>query len=265
MSQRYRHFAGAKRHMHGYRREFHDPRDRLYAAHATAEAKSKLSASASTRKLYQPPVRDQNALGSCTANAGCEAAGYLFHKQTSKADPLFSRLSLYASTRKLEGTPLIEDSGAYVRDVFKAMTKFGVCFEKTWPYKIEMFSRLPPATAQREALNHQAIVYLRCQGLADIKASIAAGYPVIGGFTCFESLDAASVTKSGDVPLPASSEAEIGGHCVYFDSYDDAAGKLGFQNSWGSSWGRAGFGRLPYGYVTGGLAADFWTLRREET
>jgi C1A family cysteine protease len=114
-----------------------------------------------------------------------------------------------------------------------------------------------------EALHHKAVTYLRCKSLDDIKASIADGFPVIGGFTCYESLDSDAVSASGDVPLPTGADAEIGGHCIYFDGYDDAAGMLGFQNSWGTSWGKAGCGRLPYGYVTQGLADDFWTIRRE--
>lgn len=201
--------------------------------------------------------------GNCTANAGCSAAGFLYHRETNKPDPLFSRLDLYAMTRELEGTPLSEDSGCQVRDVFKAMARWGVCFEHTWPYVEARFSQQPPRKAMVEALNHKAIVYLRCATLHDIKQSIADGYPAIGGFTCFESLESDSTSQTGDVPMPSPGEGEIGGHCVLFVGYDDATRMLTFQNSWGTSWGKTGYGRLPYGYVEQGLADDFWTVRRE--
>ncbi len=249
------------RHLGGYRRGRRDPRDHLLASAHPYEA-ARLPPQGSTRTVYAPPIRDQGQIGSCTANAGCTAAGFLYHAQTSRPDPLFSRLDLYAGTRELEGTPLREDSGCSVRDVFKAMSRFGVCLEKTWPYVESHFSQPPPRQALAEALQHRAIMYLSCRTLDDIRASIAAGFPTIGGFTCYESLQSEEVGRTGDVPFPVSTEAEIGGHCVYFDGYDDAREELTFQNSWGPSWGTNGYGTLPYRYVREGLADDFWSLRR---
>lgn len=245
--------------MHGYKRGYRDPRD-FKIQHPPAAT---LPTAASTRSIYQPPIRDQGDVGSCTSNAGCSAAGFLFHKLTGKPDPLFSRLDLYAITRELEGTPLSEDSGASVRDVFKAMSKWGVCLERTWPYQSPLVSQRPSRRAALEAMHHRATVYLRCDALIDIKRSLADGFPVIGGFTCFTSLDSEEVSRTGVVPMPSAEDAEIGGHCVYFDGYDDARGVLTFQNSWGATWGDHGCGALPYAYVTEGLADDFWTVRRE--
>lgn len=263
MSERHRPIAGVVRHMHGYKRGFHDPRDRLFSAHPAPTGRAPLPPAATTRTIYATPIRDQSSLGSCTANAGCSAAGFLYHRETNKPDPLFSRLDLYAMTRELEGTPLSEDSGCQVRDVFKAMSRWGVCFESTWPYVEARFTQQPPRRAMVEALHHKAILYLRCVALHDIKQSIADGYPAIGGFTCFESLESASTAATGDVPMPSAGEGEIGGHCVMFVGYDDVARMLTFQNSWGTSWGKTGYGRLPYGYVEQGLADDFWTCRKE--
>jgi C1A family cysteine protease len=244
--------------MAGWKRGHHDTRDMLVGAlHAP------LPAHASTRPVYAPPVRDQGQLGSCVANAACAVAGFLFRLKTGRVDPLFSRLDLYATTREIEGTPLSEDSGCFVRDVFKAMERFGVCSEQTWPYVEERYSVAPSRAAAVEALLHRALVYFACRRLTDIKASVAAGFPVIGGFACYESLMSDTVAQSGEVPYPSVSESQIGGHCVYFDGYDDDRQVLTFQNSWGLGWGRSGCGTLPYRYVVDGLASDFWTLRRE--
>jgi C1A family cysteine protease len=35
------------------------------------------------------------------------------------------------------------------------------------------------------------------------------------------------------------------------------------RNSWGTSWGDAGYGMLPYDYVTNRLAVDFWSLTNQ--
>jgi C1A family cysteine protease len=251
--------------MHGYKRGYHDPRDLPFSAHPAPAGRTPLPKTATTRTIYKPPIRNQLSIGSCTANAGCAAAGFLYHVETKKADPRFSRLDLYAITRELEGTPLTEDSGASVRDVFKAMARFGVCLEHTWPYIETRFDVQPSRLAMAEARHHKAITYLRCQSLTDIKQSIADGFPVIGGFTCYESIDSDATSQTGDIYLPQPGEPVVGGHCVMFDSFDDVTSYLGFQNSWGPEWGTGGYGRLPYGYVTGGYAEDFWTIRRIAT
>jgi len=184
-------------------------------------------------------------------------------KLIGEPDPQFSRLFGYAVTRRLEGTALSLDGGCYVRSVFKAMRRWGVCLESTWPYDISRFSEDPPAAAYTEASQYRALTFYACPSLNAIRQSIADGYPVIGGFACFESMLDDAVTKTGAIPMPDKYAQQVGGHCVYFDSYDDAAGALGFQNSWGLGWGDFGFGTLPQAYVTSGLATDFYTLRIE--
>jgi C1A family cysteine protease len=36
------------------------------------------------------------------------------------------------------------------------------------------------------------------------------------------------------------------------------------KNSWGTKWGDKGYFYMPFGYLTEGLAADFWTIRKGE-
>lgn len=256
---RHVHAGGQLRHMHGWKRQHSDVRDlKLMTAHAVVHLP------AAARLDVLPPVRDQGQIGSCTANAGCAAAGYL-HLIAGKSDPMFSRLDLYAATRELEGTPLSEDSGCQVRDVFRAMRKFGVCLESTWPYIEAKFSVAPPKAAAAEALKHQAVKYLVCETLMAVKQSLAVDkFPVIGGFTCYSSMFSAAVDATGVIPMPGARDSVEGGHCIMFVGYDDATQLVEFQNSWGTSWGKQGHGFLPYGYFQNDMASDFWTLRAEE-
>lgn len=269
--KRHHEIAGHVRNMQGWQRDFHDSRD----IHLTIDDGKAQATSGSLETVFMPPVRDQLNIGSCTANAGCEAAGFTNNAETSKGDPLFSRLDLYAITRTLEGTPLSEDSGCQVRDVFKAMAQYGVCLEEEWAYVPSRFSQMPPANAMDDGRAHKAITYHRLASIAEIKTCIGQGFPFIGGFVCFESLMSAQCAATGNVPVPKPTEQQIGGHCIYFYGFDDNAddgaggkGMLLFQNSWGTGWGLTGRGRLPYAYlrpmVTSGLplASDFWTLRK---
>jgi C1A family cysteine protease len=42
--------------------------------------------------------------------------------------------------------------------------------------------------------------------------------------------------------------------------YDNATGLFRIRNSWGAGEGDNGYFYMPYSYLTGGLANDFWVI-----
>lgn len=247
-----------------WRRQPTDTRDRLMPSHGPAMLHA-LPHAATTRTHAEPPIRDQGTLGSCTQNAGAAAMGFVYMVSTHKPDPMFSRLYGYYFTRVgIEGNPPTEDSGCNVRDVFKAYRRWGLCYEKTWPYDIRKFADKPDDTAIAEGMNHQALAFYACATAYAIKKSIADGWPVIFGFDCFESLDSEETATTGVINMPVPGEASLGGHCMMIDSYDDKTQMFSGPNSWGTDWGDKGRFHLPYAYFTHGYAADAYTLRSEE-
>lgn len=243
----------------GWVPDFPDQRDFLYAAPPVflRQMPSKMDLRAQC-----PPVYDQGELGSCTANA--IGGAIEFDQMKEKLPQVFipSRLFIYYNERVIEGT-VNSDSGAMLRDGIKTVAKQGACPEPLWPYQIAKFRAKPPQSCYTEAAKHTAVSYQRLvQTLPQMKGCLASGYPFVFGFTVYESFETAAVARTGQVPMPASSEKVLGGHAVCAVGYDDAKRSFICRNSWGTGWGTKGYFTMPYAYLSDtDLAADFWTIR----
>src|SRR5438128_6067478 len=236
------------------------PAQRAHPYSAPAQYLTALPASTDLRKRC-PPVYNQGALGSCTANA--IAAAIEFDRMKQKlSDFVPSRLFIYYNERVIEGTVPI-DSGAMIRDGIKSVASDGVCPEPEWPYDIAKFARKPTAKCYADAKLDRAVSYQSLiQDLNQMKGCLASGYPFVFGFTVYESFESDAVKTSGHAPMPKWNERPVGGHAVMAVGYDES--KQGFlvRNSWGAAWGMKGYFTMPYAYfIQPGLASDFWTIR----
>jgi C1A family cysteine protease len=228
------------------------------------------------------PVEDQQSIGSCTANAGVGMVEYFERKAFGKHIDA-SRLFLYKATRNL--LHWTGDTGAFLRTTMGAMVLFGVPPEEYWPYVIADFDKEPTPFCYAYAQNYQAINYYRLDPpgvskaalLSQIKTNLGAWLPSMFGFTVYSSITQAKTTGTGKIPYPTPGEKILGGHAIVAVGYDDnmkiknlnagaieTKGALLIRNSWGTGWGAAGYGWLPYDYVLKGLAVDWWSLVKQE-
>jgi C1A family cysteine protease len=218
-----------------------------------------------------PPVYDQGQLGSCTGNAIAGAMEYERDRQ-GLSDFVPARLFIYYNERALEGT-VSSDSGAVIRDGIKVVNKDGVCPESLWPYDIGVFAVKPPKRCYVAAVTDKAVQYLAIQTLGDLKDAVCSNLAVVFGFTVYESFQSPAVAQTGVMPMPKPGEATVGGHAVMAVGYSDPKGQVIVRNSWGPSWGDAGYFYMPYEYMTGTktssdaspingakLASDFWAI-----
>ncbi len=213
-----------------------------------------------------PAVYDQGQIGSCTANAIGAALEFDRMKQ-GLPDFMPSRLFIYYNERAMEHTTG-SDSGAQIRDGVKSVGKQGDCPETEWPYDPspaqdnKLLTKRPTPQCYKDAKKYTAVQYQRIdQSLAQMKGCLAAGSPIIIGFTVYESFESSAVAQTGDAPMPGPGEQVLGGHAVLVVGYDDATSRFRLRNSWGTGWGKKGYFTLPYTYLTdSNLSSDFWTF-----
>jgi C1A family cysteine protease len=149
--------------------------------------------------------------------------------------------------------------------VVKAGRRFGVCRESLWSYDTSKFADPPPPECYKEGREHQITAYQRLSGLDEIRACLAMGLPVVFGFAVYEHVMSEEIAKTGVLRVPEQDERMQGGHAILAVGYDDNAKTILFRNSWGTSWGQAGYGTMPYAYFDElKLASDFWAVQATE-
>jgi C1A family cysteine protease len=257
----------------GWRPDTPDARDRRFSHESVLRRlRQRLPAKVDLRTLnLHTPVFDQGDLGSCTANAIGKAYEFAQRKQ-GLTDYAPSRLFIYYGEREIEGA-INYDSGAEIRDGLKVVNKLGAPHEALWPYTIRRFTVKPTPDVYADGEQHQALGYAAVQvSTTAVKAALAAGFPIVIGFTVYSSFY--DIGADGFMPIPKPKESVEGGHAVLCVGYqrmkapwDRYAKDYGiYLNSWGAGFGDAGCFYAPLGWMCSRTNADdFWTLTEAES
>lgn len=224
--------------------------------------------------LVTPAVRDQEQIGSCTGFCGTEANEISrYYANNNTWGPILSPLYLYYAERvKIEGYSIKQDPGAEMVDIPLALQQYGECIETDYAYPVNASQTAGPTspaytTAPSSAAVSNALLYeigpaasnygMVAQGdTAAVKALLRQNIPVCMGFnvydnsryTLFEGLNKTNYTYN---PLTSTGSLVkgarlLGGHANIIYGYDDTKKVFLMENSWGTSWGNAGYWYLPY-------------------
>ncbi len=216
-------------------------------------------------------VENQLQTGSCVANATVAALELLLHKSSTFVD--LSRLFVYWNARKDYSELRGKDTGAYVVDGFKSCMTYGVCPESVWGFNISEVNSEPDQNSYTTALERKVGIYERVGqfslGGGDnnsvdlIKATLAMGYPVVIGMRLGQNFynisgEFSNHTTQYAYGVNTTDNKFIGGHAMCIVGYDDSLGGFITKNSWGDSWGNAGYACLKYSVITTDCH-DAWT------
>lgn len=192
------------------------------------------------------PIETQGNKGICYAMATCAIKQYLDTKELKitnwKGNYInLSERFLVHFVKKISNLWDIE--GDYFRNALKAVTKYGVCLEESWPTNLNLnwdeFAKTePPLTAQQEALKYRGGSYWRVVPITAESFSQSlyqSQVPLLIGMSWVESFNRPA--KDGELPLPSGKS--LGGHAVNFVGWEK--NKLWFRNSWGNQWGNNGY------------------------
>ncbi len=215
---------------------------------------------------YMPPKFNQGNLGRCTgASSGRGWGMYLTAKEGQPRTPLSANFPYYNGRLQLGTTS--HDSGAMIRDVIKGVVKYGFCAPSNYfDDDPAQFSVKPSDKAYKEAHftildSYERIAETGPARIQHAKTALSQGWPVVFGFTVYESFMSQATARSGVMTMPLGSEAVVGGHAVWAWRWDDNRG-LRIVNSWGPDWGIGGDFWMGYEYFeTDNLVTDIWVLK----
>ena len=231
-----------------------DFRDRMYEP-TLVEVPSRVPLAGYLK--FRVPVLNQGREGACTGFGLATVAHYLLIRRRVVPDrtPVSPRM-LYDMARRYDEWEGESYDGSSARGAMKGWYKHGVCGEKVWPYRPGVQTG-PGLTAERteDAARRPLGAYLRVnhRDLVAMHAALAEVGILYATATVHAGWNA--VAADGSI---AQQQQVLGGHAFAIVGYD----KQGFwiQNSWGTGWGRRGFGRIAYAdWLQNGT--DVWVAR----
>lgn len=194
-------------------------------------------------------VSDQGAIGSCVANAVCDAFEII-----DKTGVNLSRMFLYWTSRY---DPL-KKTGATIRTTLDAVRNYGIPNEEVWPYDINKFNIKPSDVAFENASRNKRMTFYRVKSEADVISSIESGYPVVFGIPVDSRM---FNSKKESEYIYDGSNLTSYQHALIVVGYRTVEGKIQFRirNSWGKNWGDNGYCWFTSNYLLGSMI-DAWSI-----
>lgn len=196
-----------------------------------------------------PDVMDQGPDATCVAQAGaaCVYAAHALDPDVPAPYELLSRKGVHWLCRHESGTQ-DHNVGTSLRTFFRVLNARGFCRETHWDHDRPLTKR-PSVHAAGMMIDQRSrgLGRVRYERIGDegaaklgaLKASIAAGMPVVAGFYVG---DAFFSYQAGEVLGPPADGEDVGGHAMVIYGYapHDSGTKWLVRNSHGKRYGNGG-------------------------
>lgn len=214
------------------------------------------------------PVKSQGRRPSCSVFAIVSALEYQNALLTSQVEKFSEEYLFWATRRSIQRIPAVAsaaeadqddaDAGFSLNEVVAALRAYGIPPETSLHYQYDSKTNPltePPPEILAEARSHRKVSIINLPGrdaatrLNNLVLALNAGMPVPIGLAWPHYRTLRSANLSNQTPMIGS------GHAVTLVGYLSATGKIEdavfiFKNSWGSSWGQGGYGRVTYEYLS---------------
>jgi C1A family cysteine protease len=192
-------------------------------------------------------VDNQLDLGSCASDAMANAYELQVRRQAPENFVELSRLFVYYNAREIDNS-VGQDSGAYLRDVIKAVRDHGICSEQLWPYRVENFAVHPSEASYQDAQSRSLRNYQRLDSVQHMVSALSQERPVIFGMEIYDSFMSVNA-ENPVVPMPAADESSHSGHAMCMMGYRLPEQQFLSKNSFGTAWGDQGYCWIPFEYL----------------
>jgi C1A family cysteine protease len=138
----------------------------------------------------------------------------------------------------------------------KVLQKQGISPEPLDIYDITKYNDKPGFWAYQFARFWKIKVYQRCIDINALKTALACKEAVWLGVPVQQSI----IANKGDVIFYDKTQPPIGGHAMAVCGYSSKDKEFMVCNSWGKTWGEAGFGYISESYLTDVPWLDIWSF-----
>ena len=198
-----------------------------------------------------PTVGDQGSVGSCVGWAVAYALKS-YHERVERGWPLSQRAHLM-SPCYLYNQIKVNGGGAYFVDAFNLLLQQGVSSLAMMPCGDPFNDELMPSdAARREAADYKiaswgAVSRGATAGyfVEEIKRHLVSGVPIVAAIPVYHDFD---VLDRFNDTYDDGSGPNRGYHAIAIVGYDDDKSAFRLINSWGASWGVAGYGWIDYDF-----------------
>jgi len=237
------------------------PGDKDFSIARAAVAAAAVSVDSEYHIPEYTPISNQGSLGSCVANASCDALEILLGLEDPSSVVQLSRLLVYWNARSYT-QDTGKDDGSYIRNCIDSFQRLGVAPESVWPYDVRQVFAQPPIRAYQLSLDNKVNAYYTIQAdrSNSIEDAVRANHPVV--FASDVSQEYTQYFNRSDVVWDTP-RTWIGSHAQIIVGLRVVDGQRQFKvrNSWGTGWGLKGYFWMDYDYVADkSLCNDFWVV-----